>query len=450
MNVLLLPELREMLATNDQEELRQFCTALNPTRTAEFMEGLTNDEVWAALQATSVSRRAEIFQYFEHDRQIDMLSHQEPSQAAELIAELYSDDRVDLLQEMEPDRVQQLLELLPRSDRSDIQRLQAYPEGTAGALMTTEMAKLSEHLTVREALDALSKLGEYLETIYYIYVVDAEDRLRGIVSGRQLIASLARSHTKLADLMQTDILTALATEDQESVASKVEKLDLLAIPVVDDSRKLVGIITHDDVIDVVREELIEDAQRIGGIAPLREDYLKISLWLLAWKRGAWLTILFCTAMVTAYALEHYEQTLADYKWLVFFLPLIVSTGGNSGNQAATLVITALTAGELKVTDWLKVLIREWLVSLLLGGVLASIGVLIGWRFAPSPQEAWVIPLTILLVVTLGCLAGSMLPLILRRLGLDPALMANPFIAGIMDITGIVIYLNVAIWVIGKT
>jgi magnesium transporter len=204
------------------------------------------------------------------------------------------------------------------------------------------------------------------------------------------------------------------------------------------------------VIDVVREELIEDAQRIGGIAPLREDYLKISLWLLAWKRGAWLTILFCTAMVTAYALEHYEQTLADYKWLVFFLPLIVSTGGNSGNQAATLVITALTAGELKVTDWLKVLIREWLVSLLLGGVLASIGVLIGWRFAPSPQEAWVIPLTILLVVTLGCLAGSMLPLILRRLGLDPALMANPFIAGIMDITGIVIYLNVAIWVIGKT
>ncbi|MBX3420609.1 MAG: magnesium transporter [Pirellulaceae bacterium] len=447
-NVLLLPELREMLATQDQEELQQFCTALNPTRTAEFMEGLTHDEAWQVLQATDVPRRAEIFQYFDHDRQIALLSEQDLNQVAELVAELYADDRVDLLQEMDQQRVQQLLDLLPRSDRREIQRLQAYPAGTAGSLMTTEMARLGEHLNVREALDALSQLGEQLETIYYIYVVDAEDKLRGVVSSRQLISSLARPHTRLADLMQKDVLTALAIEDQESVAKKVEKLDLLAIPVIDDGGKLVGIITHDDVIDVVREELTEDAQRIGAIAPLREEYLKISLLLLSWKRGAWLTVLFITALVTAYALQYYERTLEQYGWLVFFLPLIVSTGGNSGNQAATLVITALTGGEISVKDWMKVLVRESLIGALLGGLLAVIGTAVGLRFAPSFRDACVIPLTIILVVTMGCLAGSMLPLILRRLGLDPALMANPFIAGIMDITGIVIYLNVAMLVIG--
>lgn len=448
-NVLLLPELREMLATNDLAELQQFCTAMNPTRTAEFMEGLTPDEAWEVLKATDVHRRAEIFQYFDHDRQITLLSEQDAGEVAALIAELYADDRVDLLQEMDPERVEMLLELLPKSDRRDIQRLQAYPDGTAGSLMTTEMAKLGEQLTVREALDELSHQGENLETIYYIYVVDQEDKLRGVVSSRQLISSLGRPHTRLADLMATDVLVALASEDQESVAKKVEKLDLLAIPVIDDGGKLVGIITHDDVIDVVREELIEDAQRIGGITPLRDEYLKISLLLLSWKRGAWLTILFFTALLTAFALKFYEEELEKYVWVVLFLPLIVSTGGNSGNQAATLVITALTAGELTVKDWWKVLIREWLVGLLLGSLLAVVGYFIAWRFAESAYEALVIPLTIIMVVTLGCLAGSMLPLVLRRIGLDPALMANPFIAGIMDITGIVIYLNIAILIIGR-
>jgi magnesium transporter len=448
-NVLLLPELREMLANRDQEELQQFCTAMNPTRTAEFMEGLSHDEAWEVLRATDVARRAEIFQYFDHDRQIALLSEQDPQEVADLIAELYADDRVDLLQEMEPDRVELLLSLLPKSDRRDIQRLQAYPEGTAGSLMTTEMAKLGEQLTVREALSELSHLSEQLETIYYIYVVDEEEKLRGVVSSRQLISSLGRSQTKLAELMQTDLLTALATEDQESVAEKVEKLDLLAIPVVDDSGKLVGIITHDDVIDVVREELLEDAQRIGGITPLREEYLKIGLLLLSWKRGAWLTVLFFTALLTAFALGYYEDALEKYTWLVLFIPLIVSTGGNSGNQATTLVITALTGGELTVNDWLRVLRREWMVGMLLGGILATFGFVVATAFAPTPYQALVIPMTLILVVIIGCVVGSMLPLVFRRMGLDPALMANPFIAVIMDITGIVIYLNVAILLIGN-
>lgn len=447
-NVLFLPELREMLASNDLEEMQQFCTALNPARTAEFMDGLTDSEAWQILKATDKVRRAEIFQYFDHDRQIAILREETPEEVAELIGELYADDRVDLLQELDEDRVNTLLALLSKDDRREIQRLTQYSEGTAGALMTTEMARLGEELTVREALDELSRLGDELETIYYIYVVNQDDQLRGVVSGRQLISSLRRSGTRLSELMQTDVTTALVTEDQEVVAKKVEKFDLLAIPVIDDGGKLVGIITHDDVIDVVREELTEDAQRFGGVTPLRDEYLKISLLLLSWKRGLWLTILFFTALLTAFALKQYEDALESFVWVVLFLPLIVSTGGNSGNQAATLVITALTSGELSVNDWLKVVFREWIVGLLLGGILASIGIFVARLFAPSWYEAMVVPLTLLLVVMMGCMAGSMLPLIFRRLGLDPALMANPFIAGIMDITGIVIYMNVALLIIG--
>lgn len=447
-NVLLLPELREMLANNDVVELQQFCTALNPARTAEFMEGLSDSEAWSVLQATDVSRRAEIFQYFEPERQLAILSTEDPNDVALLIAELYADDRVDLLQEMDEQRVNLLLDLLPKSDRRDIQRLQAYPEGTAGSLMTTEMAKLEEHLTVREALNELSRLSEKLETIYYIYVVNQDEQLRGIVSGRQLISSLGKSHLTLADLMATDITTVEVSEHRESVAQKVEKYDLLAIPVIDEGGRLVGIITHDDVIDVVREELIEDVQRIGAIAPLREEYLRIGLLLLSWKRGAWLTVLFFTALLTAFALRHYSIALEKYAWLVLFLPLISSTGGNSGNQAATLIITALTSKELSVSDWQKVLVREWLLGMLLGSILAFIGFIVAWAwFAPSAREALVVPITLMIVIIFGCSTGSMLPLFFRRMGLDPALMANPFIAGIMDITGIVIYLNVALWVI---
>jgi magnesium transporter len=446
-NTLFLPELREMLAEKDHVQLEQFGTALNPARTAEFMEGLTSDEAWGVLSHLEPSRAAEIFLYFEHDRQIEILSGQNAKEIAALIAELPADDRVDLLQELESDRAAELLALLPTNERREVQRLNSYAEGTAGSIMTTEVACLREHLSVREAVEELSRQAEHLETIYYLYVVDVDDRLLGVVSGRQLISALGKSNLRLSDLMATDILSVTVDEDRESVAQKVERFDLLAIPVVDSNRKLVGIITHDDVIDVVREELQEDAQMLAGVSPLREDYLRIGLASLSWKRGMWLTILFVTAMFTAFALKNYEDSLEKYQWIVLLIPLIVSTGGNSGNQAATLVITALASGELTHRDWAKVLLREGAMGLTLGGFLAMIGAVIGFFFAPTWTAILVIPLTIVLVVLFGCLAGSMLPLMFSRLGLDPALMANPFIAGIMDIMGIVIYMNVAVLVL---
>ncbi len=447
-NTLFLPELREMLVDENQPELEEFCVALNAGRTAEFMEGLNNAEAWRVLQYASPERRAEIFGYFPEERQLAMLELQHSEQVAELLEEIPADDRVDLIQELPDHRVNELMPLLPIEDRRDIQRLQSYPEGTAGALMTTEVAMLTPNLTAHEALEELGRQASELETIYYLYVVDENKLLRGIVSTRQLVSSLRHPSLTLGEMMESDVVVALVTEHQESVAQKVEKFNLLAIPVVDSGRQLLGIITHDDVIDVVREELAEDAHRIAAVAPLEDDYLRIGLLTLSWKRGIWLTILFFAALLTAFALRHYEIELERYAWLVWFIPLIISAGGNSGSQSATLVITAMTSGEVQFRDWPRVMRREVVVSLVLGGFLAMFGLVVAVFIAPSPWDALVIPLTLMSVIVCGCLCGGTLPIIFKRIGLDPAMMSNPFVAGIVDILGIVIYINVARLLLG--
>ncbi|SMP65350.1 magnesium transporter [Neorhodopirellula lusitana] len=443
MNTLFLPELREMLAFGQEAELQEFCVALNAGRTAEFMEGLTDKEMWQVLQYASPDRRAEIFGYFDEERQLAMLVAEPAEETSLLIEEIPEDDRVDLIQELPVEIVDQILPLLPAVDRRNIERLRSYPEGTAGALMTTEVAKLAEKLTVREALDELSRQASDLETIYYLYVVDDNNLLRGIVSTRQLVSALKEPTRTLGEMMETDVVVALTGEDQESVAEKVERFNLLAIPVIDSGRQMLGIITHDDVIDVVREELTEDAQRIAAVAPLEDDFLRIQLGLLAYKRGIWLTILFFAALLTAFALRMYEAELEIYAWLVCFIPLIISSGGNSGSQSATLVITAMTGGEVVPADLPKVFVREVFVSLMLGSFLSLIGFLVALFLAPSAWDALVIPITLLSVIVCGCLCGVVLPMMFKRLGLDPALMSNPFVAGIVDILGIVIYINVA-------
>ncbi|WP_047814654.1 magnesium transporter [Rhodopirellula islandica] len=442
-NTLFLPELREMLQLGQETDLREFCVTLNPGRTAEFMEGLEDAEVWAVLQHAEPYRRAEIFGYFEEDRKLNMLTREPADQAAELIEEIPPDDRVDLIHALPTATVEKILPLLPVIDRRDIERLRSYVEGTAGSLMTTDVAKLAERFTAREALEELSRQASDLETIYYLYVVDDNNLLRGIVSARQLVSAISNTTKTLGDLMETDVVVALVGEDQESVANKVERFNLLAIPVVDSGRQLLGIITHDDVIDVVREELTEDAQRIAAVAPLEDDFLRIGLIKLSYKRGIWLTILFFAALLTAFALRAYEDELNSFAWLVWFIPLIISAGGNSGSQSATLVITAMTGGEVKNSDLPRVLSREFVVSLLLGSFLSLIGFLVALAIAPTAWAALVIPCTLLSVIFCGCMCGVTLPILFKRMGLDPALMSNPFVAGIVDILGIVIYINVA-------
>ena len=454
LNTLYLPELRELLAENNDAELAEFCVALHPARTAEFMEGLTATEAWLVLLRADIVHRSEIFSYFDHDKQIQIAESQQRKEIASLIAEMPPDDRVDLIREMASDVVTELLPLLPAEERRDILRLRAYPERSAGALMTTEFAKLGEQLTVHEALEELGRQAEQLETINYLYVVDAgqDDQLRGVLSARQLLSAIARPHTHLADLMERDLVTTNVLEDQEEIANKVAHFDLMAIPVIDDTHRMLGIITHDDVIDVMREEATEDAHRIAAVEPLTESYLNTDLLTLTWKRGIWLTVLFLAALMTAVALDYYEDhQLRSWPWLVAFIPLVVSSGGNTGNQTATLVITGMATGDVAVTDWLKVLRRELIVGLLLGVALALIGFIVACVMRDANYiEALVLPCTLLLVVLCGAVVGAVFPLLFQRLDWDPALMSSPFIAGIIDIVGIVIYMGVAAMVLSWT
>jgi magnesium transporter len=444
-NTLFLPELREMLAAGNAAGLREFCEAIHPAATAEFMEALTAQEAWQVLQHASPKTSSEIFRYFDRPRQIEILSTEPQEQVAEILSEMATDDRVDVLQEVPPELSEQLVELLPKADRRETLRLQAYPEDTAGAVMTTEVVKLSESLTVSDALEELRRRALEVETIYYLYVVDDYDHLSGVLSTRDLISSLATPDKMLSDIMDPVVISVDVLDDQEAVAQKVADYDFLAIPVVDDQHRMLGIITHDDVIDVVREEATEDAHRIGGVAPLETGYLQTALLTLCWNRGIWLAPLFFAALLTAGALHQYEGELEKWAFLVWFLPLVISSGGNSGNQSATLVITALTTGDVKLGDWFRVVFRELLMGLLLGGLLALVFLPVGWVFARDAMI--VVPFTLVLVVLCGTLVGSILPLIFQRLGQDPALMSNPFVAGIIDIVGIVVYVNVAILVL---
>ena len=442
-----------MLTEGNTVELENFCTALHPSRTASFIEGLSDDEIWQVLAYTPGENVADIFSYFDEDRKHALLQTQRHQQAADLVVHLPPDDRVDLLQGLDDDLRQALLELLPVQERRNIQRLSQYPEGTAGAVMTTEMAKFSENLTIRQALDEIGRQSEEYETIYYLYVVDAEDRLRGLVSARQLLAGMKSPETPLSAIMETDLITALVMEDQEEVADKVAHMDVLAIPVIDQGHRLVGIITHDDIIDVFQEEATEDAHRSGAVEPLDESYLRTSVVTLSWKRGIWLTILFFCALLTAIALEQYEARLKVLYWLVPFIPLIISSGGNSGSQSATLIITALSRGHIQLSDWVKVITRELVMGLLLGVGLAAMGLVASVFFIPDDPEigrfaVFVVPVTLILVVLTGTLTGAVLPLVFEKIGLDPAMMSNPFVAGIVDILGIVIYMTVAILLVG--
>jgi len=440
-NTLYLPELREMLAENDAAGLAGFCTELYPARTAEFMEGLSAKEAWDVLQHAEIPLRVQIFGFFEPVKQIEIIETLDREEIAAFIGHLPPDDRVDLLAEVRPWIVEELMPLIPTDERRDIQRLSAYPENTAGAVMTSEFARLSEDLTVEQALNKIRQQAEELETIYYLYIVDHEDHLRGLLSFRQLVSKMGKPDVPVGDLMERDLVTVNVADDQEEVADKVARYDLLAIPVVDDEHHLLGIITHDDVIDVVREEATEDAQRIAGIEPLDESYLTIGLMKLAWKRGIWLSILLFGSLLTAVTLSEYRSML-ELTWLVLFIPLVIATGGNTGSQSAALIIRALSTGDVTLADWWRIARRELALGLLLGGTLGGFGYFCALTFA-SPVTALVIPVTLLLVVTCGALCGSLLPLSFRRLGWDPALMSNPFVAGLNDMLGTFIYMNVA-------
>ena len=361
------------------------------------------------------------------------------------------DDAADLIQEADEDEREALLNLLDEATRREVRALLAYEEDEAGGLMSSRFARVRPDMKVDEAISYLRKQAistVELETIYYVYVLDAQQLLLGIVSFRDLFAS--PGERSIREVMTTEVITAHEEMDQEALARLFAEHDLLAMPVVDDLGRMKGIVTVDDIVDVVQEEATEDIQKYGGMEALEEPYLRIGLADLLRKRAGWLSLLFVGGLFTTLAMRSYEDQLAAVG-LIVFLPLIISSGGNSGSQASTLVIRAMTLGEVRLRDWWRVARRELTSGLMLGLVLGLLGVLrvvAGGALGLEPQEriarfAATISLSLIGAVVLGTVAGSMLPLLLKRLGLDPASASAPLVATLVDVAGIVLYMSIA-------
>ncbi len=446
-NPLLLPEIRAMLREDDRAGLEALFD-LHPATVAEFSEGLTVEETWKLLDQAPIAKEAMIFTFFPQDKQVELASGQGKERMSRLIEAMPHDDRVHLLRQLEPEVVDSLLPLVAKADREDIRRLLAYPEHSAGSVMTTDYATVSPEMTVAEAIQSLRQQAATAETIYYIYVTDAERRLVGFVSLHDLI--LAKPTVKVSEIMVTDVVAVRVDQDQEEVAREMAKYDFLAIPVVDADRHLVGIVTHDDVLDVLEEEQTEDVQRMASVVPLEESYLEapfVEVWR---KRSMWLAALFVAELFTFTALATYEEAIKAVVALSLFVPLCISTGGNSGSQAATLITRALALRQVTLGDWWRVLRHELLMGLALGGTL---GVIAYVRAVMTPQSiledanpwdlALVISQSVAAICLWGTLLGSMLPLLFRRLGIDPGYASSPFVATFVDVTGIVIYFSIA-------
>lgn len=477
---LILPDVRLMVQEEDRHGLSEFCRVLHPVVIANILEELEPREVWVILDHTDLRLRVEIFEYISLRRQIELVAKLDKRRLSELLEEMSPDDRVDLLSRMPQDRVEELLPLIAQAERNDIRRLLSYSEHSAGSIMTTEYASLSGDISVQGALQQLRQQAPDSETIYYIYILNSNRRLEGLISLRELI--LAKPEAVLSDIMQRDVIRMRVDEDREDVAQELARYNFIAMPIVDSEDRLVGIVTHDDAIDVVQEEATEDAHRQGAVEPLQDDYEDTPLTTILWKRGIWLLLLSFVALMTAEVAHRYakatsrggsrahevagfsqeedgaqarevaatDDTTDLTSSLIFlFIPLVMASGGNAGSQSATLFIRmfALQPADAAVPGTgfsvkRELVYRELWLAAIMGGVLATMDfmyVLLRFDLA----RATAVGVTVFLIVILGTTAGTMLPILFRRLGMDPAIMSTPLIAAIVDVLGVVIFYEVA-------
>src|SRR5438477_3675711 len=377
------PEVRLMLQEGDAAEMRTFCETLHPATVAEALAGeFAPEDVWRVLQSTTIRNQADIFEYFPIDVQVRLVEGTGRPHMARLIEQMSHDDRVRLLRRLPPRVAEAILRLVDEADRRDIAALAHYPEGSVGALMTTDYAWLPATLRASEAVERLRQQAPNSETIYYIYVLDESTRkLLGVVTLRDLI--LAPRHALVRELMEEEVQTLRATDDRERAAQELARYDFLAMPVVDDEGRLVGIVTHDDVIDVVVQEATEDVHLMGGVGPMAENYLEAPFVTIWRKRAFWLACLFGAELFTFTALSHFEDEIGKLVVLSLFVPLCISTGGNSGSQAATLITRAMALGQLTVSNWARVLRHELAMGVVLGLTLGAIGFI---RAGLTPQD----------------------------------------------------------------
>jgi magnesium transporter len=444
------PEIKELIAERNFSALREAFVDWDPADVAECITELAEEEQAIVFRLLPHAQATEVLEYLDSDAQQVVLKAMGHADAARILNDMSADDRTALLEELPGAAVVQLLQLLSPEEKAVAQSLLNYPEDSVGRLMTTEFISVRADWTVQQVLDHIRTHGRDSETLNVIYVTDERGRLIDDVRIREFL--LAPLETKVTDIHDSSFVALRASDDQGQALELFKKYDRNTLPVVDSEEKLLGIVTVDDMLDVQEEEQTEEIQKMGGVEALEEPYMEAPLFELVRKRAVWLVILFLGEMLTATAMGFFEHELEKAVMLALFIPLIISAGGNAGSQATSLLIRAMALGEVRLADWWRVMRREIASGLCLGLLLGLIGfgrVVIWGQFSTiyGPHYVLVgatVGAAVLGVVLWGTLAGSMLPMILRRVGLDPATSSAPFVATLVDVTGLVIYFTAAV------
>ena len=440
-----MEEIKKLLEDKKINELRKLLNEYNSadisTIFKELDEELDKEKLLIAFRILSKEKAGETFSYFDTNIQKKLIQNLTDKELKNVINELFMDDTVDLLEEMPSNVVKRILRNVKSEDRETINELLKYPEDSAGSIMTTEFVDLKENMTVEQALDKIRQIGLEKETIYYCYVLTTERNLIGIIDLKKLVVT--EKDKIIKNIMETNVIKVTTLEDKEEVAKVFSKYDLLALPVVDNENKLVGIVTVDDAMDVMQDEVTEDLEKMAAITPTDDNYFDTGVFKHARNRIIWLLVLMLSATVTGGIITKYENAFAVIPLLVSFIPMIMDTGGNCGAQSSTLIIRGLATDEIKLKDVFKVMWKEVRVAIIVGIVLAIVnGIRVAIQYK-NMQLALTLGITLILTVIMAKLIGCMLPLLAKKIKLDPALMASPLITTIVDTCSILIYFTIA-------
>jgi magnesium transporter len=435
-------QIRSILKTSVQtKELYELLQQLQPYDLSEILKEMGQQTRLEVVSHLSIPDAAEALEYLEPEIQYQILHHLHDAIASPLLKQMSSDIVVDMLLAIHPLQAENMLCLLPEDYRKQINNLMTYPEDTAGSLMTVDYISARSHWSGEQTIQHIRKVGMEAEIASYIYVTGSRGKLYGVVSLKEII--LASPDTQLAEIATTDVIQVSAEMEQEEVAGILARYDLIALPVVDQQKRLIGIITYDDVVDVIQEETTEDFQKLGGSQPLEQPYFKTSVWTLFKSRIVWLLILFVGGAYTANVLESFQGTLEKVVVLSFFIPLLIGTGGNTGSQIITTLVRALGVGEVQFRDLLRVIRKELFTGWLLGISLAGVAYIRAQLIGVEPLIGYIVALAAFFIVLWSSLVSSILPLLLYRFKIDPALVSGPLITTLVDGTGLLIYLSIA-------
>lgn len=438
-----LAQLREALERDDLATAVAILEHYHPADKAELFEELEEEEQVALLPELEPADSADILEELDDEQAAELVAALDPEDAIRIVDEMEPDEAADLLSELEPPQAEAVLSGL--EDPDEVRPLLLHPDESAGGLMTSEFLALRRRTTAAEALEAIRRWKPDAD-IQQIFVVDAEQHLVGVVDLRQLIS--ADPAARMIDIMDPEVISAPVGMDQEEVARLMARYDLITLPVVDAQNRLVGVVTIDDVVDVIEEEDTEDIQRFGGAQPLDRPYLSTSPFLVMRKRVGWLLLLFLTATLTGSVMRHFEKELQTVVALAFFVPLLIGTGGNAGSQTTSTIIRALAVGEITLRDAFQALWHELLTGFLLGGVMAVVAYARALTWGSSTDLALTVALSIFLIVVWANGLGSLLPLLAARLGVDPAIVSGPVMSTMVDATGLFIYFTIAEIILG--